>query len=71
MSSALRDLPDNFLNSPDGVSSIRINLKTGSKANEDESGFYEYFYQEYPPPEKGSTGSSAIASDETDTKALY
>ena len=71
MSSALRDLPDNFLNSPDGVSSIRINLKTGSKANEDESGFYEYFYQEYPPPEKGSTGASAIASDETDTKALY
>lgn len=71
MSSALRDLPDNFLNSPDGVSSIRINLKTGSKANEDESGFYEYFYQEYPPPEKGSTGASAIASDATDTKALY
>jgi penicillin-binding protein 1A len=72
MSSALRGLPDNYLNPPDGVSSIRINLKTGSMANEDESGFYEYFYQEYPPPEKAlGVAASPAASDVTDTDSLY
>lgn len=72
MSTALRGLPDNYLNAPDGVSSIRINLKTGSMATEDESGFYEYFYQEYPPPEKASgLAASPAASDATDTDSLY
>lgn len=71
MSLALRGVADNYINPPDGVASIRINLKTGNRAHEDESGFYEYFYQEYPPPEKGSTGASAIATDATDTNALY
>ena len=70
MSSALRGVADNYLSPPDGVSSIRINLKTGNRAHEDESGFYEYFYQEYPPPEKGGTGTNPIASDATDTNAL-
>jgi penicillin-binding protein 1A len=72
MSIALRGLPDNYLNPPDGVSSIRINLKTGSMATEDESGFYEYFYQEYPPPEKASgPAATPAASDVTDTDSLY
>jgi len=72
MSIALRGLPDNYLNPPDGVSSLRINLKTGSMATEDESGFYEYFYQEYPPPEKVSgAASTPAASDATDTDSLY
>ena len=72
MSIALRGLPDNYLNPPDGVSSLRINLKTGSMATEDESGFYEYFYQEYPPPEKVSgAAASPAASDATDTESLY
>jgi penicillin-binding protein 1A len=72
MSIALRGLPDNYLNPPDGVSSIRINLKTGSMATEDESGFYEYFYHEYPPPEKASSVTATpAASDATDTDSLY
>ena len=72
MSIALRGLPDNYLNPPDGVSSIRINLKTGSMATEDESGFYEYFYHEYPPPEKASSvAATPAASDATDTDSLY
>ena len=72
MASALKGTPDVPLNEPDGVNSIRINLKTGAKANEDETGFYEYFYEEYPPPEKNAAGSGAtIANDATDTNSLY
>ena len=72
MSSALKGIPDVDLTPPDGVASIRINLKTGNRAREDESGFYEYFYQEYPPPEKGgASGASTAASDATDTDSLY
>ena len=72
MSSALRGIPDVDLDPPEGVSSIRINLKSGNRAHEDESGFYEYFYQEYPPPEKGAAaGAASAASDATDTDSLY
>ena len=72
MSTALRGVPDSYLNAPEGVSSIRINLKTGSMAGEDESGFYEYFYHEYPPPEKGVAASaSPAAGDATSVDALY
>ena len=72
MSSALRGIPDVDLNPPEGVASIRINLKSGNRAREDESGFYEYFYQEYPPPEKGgASGAATAASDATDTDSLY
>ena len=72
MSLALRGIPDVDLAVPEGVSSIRINLKSGNRAREDESGFYEYFYQEYPPPEKGgASGAATAASDATDTDSLY
>jgi penicillin-binding protein 1A len=72
MSSALKGIPDVDLAAPEGVSSIRINLKSGNRAREDESGFYEYFYQEYPPPEKGgASGAATAASDATDTDSLY
>ena len=72
MSSALKGIPDVDLAPPEGVSSIRINLKSGNRAREDESGFYEYFYQEYPPPEKGgASGAASAASDATDTDSLY
>jgi hypothetical protein len=41
-------------------------------AGEDESGFYEYFYHEYPPPEKGvGTSASPAAGDATSVDALY
>lgn len=72
MSSALKGISDVDLAPPEGVSSIRINLKSGNRAHEDESGFYEYFYQEYPPPEKGAAaGAASAASDATDTDSLY
>lgn len=51
MASALKGMPDVPYAVPEGVSSIKIDLATGTRANEDESGVYEYFYHEFPPPE--------------------
>ncbi|MFA6179143.1 MAG: penicillin-binding protein, partial [Candidatus Methylopumilus sp.] len=51
MASALKGMADVPYAVPEGVSSIKIDLATGTRANEDESGVYEYFYHEFPPPE--------------------
>lgn len=51
MSNVLKGVPDNPYPVPDGVSSIKIDPLTGTKVGDGESGIYEYFYQEYPPPE--------------------
>jgi penicillin-binding protein 1A len=50
MSKVLRGSPDLPYAVPEGVVSIKINPVTGEQAREDESGIYDYFYQEYPPP---------------------
>lgn len=51
MTSALKGMPDVPYEVPDGISSIKIDPLTGTRAGEDEGGLYEYFYQEFPPPE--------------------
>ena len=51
MAVALKDVPDEPYKVPQGVVSIKIDPLTGTRAREDESGVYEYFYQEYLPPE--------------------
>lgn len=51
MKVALKDVPDEPYKAPEGVVSIKIDPLTGTRAPEDESGVYEYFYKEYPPPE--------------------
>jgi len=50
MSKVLRGSPDLPYAVPEGVVSIKINPVTGEQAREDESGIYDYFYQEFPPP---------------------
>jgi penicillin-binding protein 1A len=50
MSKVLRGSPDLPYSAPPGVVSIKINPATGEQAPEEESGIYEYFYQEFPPP---------------------
>jgi penicillin-binding protein 1A len=50
MSKVLRGSPDVPYAAPEGVVSLKINPATGDQAREDESGIYEYFYQEFPPP---------------------
>jgi penicillin-binding protein 1A len=59
MSKVLHGSPDLPYAVPEGVVSIKINPATGEQAREDESGIYEYFYQEFPPP-------AAQASDSDD-----
>ena len=34
---------------PEGITPFKINKKTGMTKNADNGGFYEYFYEEYPP----------------------
>ena len=72
MAVALRNVPDISLNAPSGVDSVRININTGSRAGEDENGTYEYFYHEFPPPEKaGGASAKSTASDISATDPLY
>ena len=51
MAVVLKGVPDEPYKAPEGVVSIKIDPLTGTRAEEGESGLYEYFYQEYPPPE--------------------
>lgn len=52
MSTALKGVPDNPYVPPEGITSIKINPDTGMRVNENQPGFYEYFYHEFPPPEE-------------------
>ena len=51
MSSVLKGVPDNPYPVPEGVTSIKIDPLTGTRAGESESGLYEFFYHEFPPPQ--------------------
>ncbi|HEU4708619.1 MAG TPA: PBP1A family penicillin-binding protein [Methylophilaceae bacterium] len=55
MAVALKGVPDVPYEVPDGVVSIKIDPLTGTRAEADGSGIYEYFYKEYPPPELEQT----------------
>jgi len=57
MSSALQGIPDKPYVVPDGVVSLKIDPNTGLHAADEASGVFEYFYQEYPPPEAEQTFS--------------
>lgn len=51
MEYALKELPVTELQIPDGVIALRIDPTTGVRADNDENGIYEYFYNENLPPE--------------------
>lgn len=55
MATALKDVPDEPYKKPEGIASIKIDPLTGTRAGADESGIYEYFYEEFPPPELEQT----------------
>jgi penicillin-binding protein 1A len=52
MSTALKGVPDNPYTPPQGITSIKIDPDTGMRVDEDQPGFYEYFYHEFPPQEE-------------------
>ncbi len=52
MSTALKGMPDNPYIPPEGIAAIKINPDTGMRVADDQPGFYEYFYQEFPPEEE-------------------
>jgi penicillin-binding protein 1A len=75
MAKALQNIPEVQLAVPDGVESHKVNIVTGQQASDDEGGIYEYFYSEYPPPEKGAKNSgpkaNAAVADPTESDQLY
>ncbi|MCB5208027.1 penicillin-binding protein 1A [Methylovorus mays] len=60
MTTALRNVPDEPYSVPPGITSVKINPHTGMRVSDDESGIYEYFYQEFMPPETEDNTFSPI-----------
>ena len=54
MSQALKGVPDQPYPVPEGVSYLKINPATGQRVSDSDSGLFEYFYNEFPPPDAGS-----------------
>jgi penicillin-binding protein 1A len=50
MAQVLKGVPDVPYAVPDGIVQLKINPKTGEQVGDDQSGVYEYFYREFPPP---------------------
>lgn len=51
MAAALRGMPEEEPIVPDGIMALKIDPVTGIRADNEDDGIYEYFYQENPPPE--------------------
>jgi penicillin-binding protein 1A len=51
MATALRGMPEEEPIVPDGIMALKIDPATGIRADNENDGIYEYFYQENPPPE--------------------
>lgn len=49
MAEALKGMPDQPMSVPPGINSIKVNPYTGLRSVEGEGGYYEYFYDEFPP----------------------
>jgi len=74
MATALKDIAQEIPSMPDGVTQIKINLSNGRRANDNEGGLYEYFYEEYPPSDKDKDDQGPIKaniSEPTDSNQLY
>ncbi len=68
MSKALAGMPDQVYAVPEGISSLKINQATGQHVRDVDNGLYEYFYNEFPPPEADSdkqpeTGSAKVGEE--------
>ncbi len=68
MAVALKGMPDNPLVIPDGIVSVKVHLGSGTHAAEDESGIYEYFYDEFQP--RGAAPIDGFGTDQGDGSDL-
>jgi penicillin-binding protein 1A len=64
MGKVLQGVPDEPYPVPDGVVQAKINPLTGMRVGDGESGLFEYFYQEYLPPEENSDESNILGDEE-------
>lgn len=64
MGKVLQGVPDEPYPVPEGVVQAKINPLTGERTGEGESGLFEYFYQEYLPPEESSNESNVLGGEE-------
>jgi penicillin-binding protein 1A len=65
MGKVLQGVPDEPYPVPDGVVQAKINPLTGLRTGDGESGLFEYFYQEYLPPEESSNESNVLGGEES------
>lgn len=63
MAKVLQDQPDNAYTVPPGVISVKIDPDSGRRAAPREHGIYEYFYEEFPPPEPIWEEEQAVPAD--------
>lgn len=63
MATALKNTPDLPLEIPEGITSIKINPYSGTRASDDTDGIYEYFYHEYPPRAVGDSDPLGVEED--------
>jgi penicillin-binding protein 1A len=64
MGKVLQGVPDEPYPVPEGVVQAKINPLTGLRTGEGESGLFEYFYQEFLPPEENSNESNVLGGEE-------
>ncbi len=64
MGKALLGKPDEPYPVPNGVLQARIDPATGMRRDDEAGGLFEYFYQEYLPPDSGGDTSSNIVGGE-------
>lgn len=63
MGKVLQGVPDEAYAVPPGVVQAKINPSTGLRVDDDASGLYEYFYQEFLPPMEGSGESNILGGE--------
>ncbi|HEY3327177.1 MAG TPA: penicillin-binding protein 1A [Novimethylophilus sp.] len=64
MGKVLQGVPDEPYPVPPGVVQAKVNPLTGLRVDENESGLYEYFYQEFLPPLAHSGESNILDGEE-------
>jgi len=63
MGAVLKGVPEQPLAAPEGVVAMRVDPETGLRVADPEGGLVDYFYSEYPPPERETMIGDVIGVD--------